>query len=55
VVQDGKLTLKQVFEGEHIEAAFDGEFEGATKIKGVYKSNNGAVYDEQGTFELNKQ
>lgn len=59
VVQEGKLTLKQQFEVPAtekavLEAEFDGEFEGATKIKGHYKSNNGAIYDEQGTFELNK-
>jgi hypothetical protein len=55
VIQDGKLTLKQQFEGEgHLEAEFDGEFDGANKIKGVYKSNNGAVYDETGHFEITK-
>jgi hypothetical protein len=37
-----------------LEAEFDGEFDGANKIKGVYKSNNGAVYDETGHFEITK-
>lgn len=47
VVQDGKLTLKQQFETEgSLEAEFDGEFESVTKVKGIYKSNNSAVYDE---------
>lgn len=48
VVHDGKLTLKQQFQGEgDLEAEFDGEFEGATlKVKGHFKSNNKAVYPE---------
>lgn len=55
VVQEGKLTLKQQFEGEgHLEAEFDGEFDSATTVKGLYKSNNKAHYDEQGSFELHK-
>ena len=54
IVHDGKLTLKQQFDGEgHLEAEFDGDFE-ANKIKGTYKSNNSAVYDATGTFELIK-
>ena len=56
VVQDGKLTLKQQFEGEGaLEAQFDGEFETATKIKGTFESNNQAAYPGNGAFELNKQ
>ena len=55
VVQEGKLTLKQQFEGEGLlEAEFDGEFDSATALKGFYKSNNKAHYDEQGSFELHK-
>lgn len=55
VVHDGKLTLKQQFDGEQ-EAEFDGEFEGAALVKGTYKSNNKEAYPAgQGAFELSKQ
>jgi hypothetical protein len=48
-VQDGKLTLKQQFEGDK-DAEFDGEFDSATSIKGMYKG----VDDKSYLFELKK-
>lgn len=53
IVQDGKLTLKQQFEGEGagVDAEFDGEFDSANTIKGTYKGENGATHP----FELKKQ
>lgn len=52
IVQDGKLTLKQQFEGD-VEAEFDGVFESNTAVKGVYKSNKTDEYEATGAFEFN--
>ena len=49
IVQDGKLTLKQQFEGDK-DAEFDGEFDAPNSIKGHYKSVEGHTYP----FELKK-
>lgn len=51
IVQDGKLTLKQQFEGD-LEAEFDGVFESNTLVKGAYKSNKEDEYEASGQFEF---
>lgn len=48
-MQDGKLTLKQQFEGGK-DAEFDGEFDSATSIKGMYNLDEAISY----LFELKK-
>jgi hypothetical protein len=50
-VHDGKLTLKQQFEGDaQPDVELDGEFVSATQVRGTYKIEKGASYQ----FELNK-
>jgi hypothetical protein len=48
-VQDGKLTLKQQFEGGK-DADLDGEFDSPNSIKGNYSGIDDKVYP----FELKK-
>lgn len=51
LVQDGKLTLKQQYEGDaQPDVELDGEFVSATQVRGTYKIEKGASYQ----FELNK-
>ncbi len=51
IVHDGKLTLKQQFEGTGVDAEFDGEFDSPNTIKGTYKGGDGKTHP----FELKKQ
>jgi hypothetical protein len=51
IVQDGKLTLKQQYEGgASPDVEIDGEFVSPTQVRGTYKIEKGASYQ----FELNK-